>query len=115
MQGVNAIFKKWISRSAFRHIDGLSIEEICKELNINATDSRVMLYCARIGLRDCLEENWIDGSNKTDRFWFQGSKFKGYYRWTLPTLLIKIPNTRHIHLDVMALYSFIYMTKTEFL
>jgi len=45
-----------------REIDGLSTEEICKELNITATNSWVMLYRARIGLRRCLEENWIDDS-----------------------------------------------------
>jgi RNA polymerase sigma-70 factor (ECF subfamily) len=45
-----------------REIDGLSTEEICKELNITATNSWVMLYRARMGLRRCLEENWIDDS-----------------------------------------------------
>ena len=43
-----------------REIDGLSTEEICKELNITATNSWVILYRARMGLRGCLEENWID-------------------------------------------------------
>jgi hypothetical protein len=46
-----------------REIDGLSTEEICNELNIIATNSWVMLYRARMGLRRCLEENWIDDSN----------------------------------------------------
>jgi RNA polymerase sigma-70 factor (ECF subfamily) len=46
-----------------REIDELSTEEICKELNITATNSWVMLYRARMGLRRCLEENWIDDSN----------------------------------------------------
>ena len=46
-----------------REIDGFSTEEICKELNITATNSWVMLYRARMGLRSCLEDNWIDDSN----------------------------------------------------
>jgi RNA polymerase sigma-70 factor (ECF subfamily) len=46
-----------------REIDGLSTEEICKKLNITATNSWVMLYRARMGLRRCIEENWIDDSN----------------------------------------------------
>ena len=46
-----------------REIDGLSTEEICKELNITATNSWVMLHRARMGLRRCIEENWIDDSN----------------------------------------------------
>ena len=43
-----------------REIDGLSTEEICKELNITATNSWVMLYRARMLLRSCLENNWLD-------------------------------------------------------
>jgi len=43
-----------------REIDGLSTEEIRKELNITATNSWVLLYRARMGLRRCLENNWID-------------------------------------------------------
>jgi RNA polymerase sigma-70 factor (ECF subfamily) len=42
-----------------REIDGLSTEEICKELNISATNSWVMLYRARMWLRQCLEKRWV--------------------------------------------------------
>jgi RNA polymerase sigma-70 factor (ECF subfamily) len=34
-------------------------EEICKELEITATNAWVMLYRARMGLRKCLELNWL--------------------------------------------------------
>ena len=34
-------------------------EEICKELNITTTNAWVMLYRARMGIRKCLEINWI--------------------------------------------------------
>jgi RNA polymerase sigma-70 factor (ECF subfamily) len=34
-------------------------EEICKELEISATNAWVMLYRARMGLRKCLELNWL--------------------------------------------------------
>jgi RNA polymerase sigma-70 factor (ECF subfamily) len=43
-----------------REVDGLSTEEICKELDITATNSWVILYRARMLLRQCLETNWID-------------------------------------------------------
>lgn len=43
-----------------REIDGLSTEEICKELDITATNSWVMLYRARMFLRSCLEKKWLD-------------------------------------------------------
>ena len=42
-----------------REIDGLSTEEICKVLNISATNSWVMLYRARMWLRRCLEKSWL--------------------------------------------------------
>ena len=34
-------------------------DEICKELNITPTNAWVMLYRARMGLRKCLEINWM--------------------------------------------------------
>ena len=43
-----------------REIDGLSTEEICKELNISATNSWVMLYRARMRLRQCLQDKWVE-------------------------------------------------------
>ncbi len=43
-----------------REIDGFSTEEICKVLNISATNSWVMLYRARMWLRRCLENNWLN-------------------------------------------------------
>ena len=43
-----------------REIEGLSTEEICKALNISATNSWVMLYRARMWLRQCIEKKWFD-------------------------------------------------------
>ena len=42
-----------------REIDGLSTEELCKLLNISATNSWVMLYRARMWLQRCLENSWL--------------------------------------------------------
>ncbi len=42
-----------------REIDGLSTEEVCKVLEITATNSWVMLYRARMSLRRCLENKWL--------------------------------------------------------
>ncbi len=33
--------------------------DICKELNISTTNAWVMLYRARMGIRKCLEINWL--------------------------------------------------------
>ncbi len=46
-----------------REIDGYSTEEICKALNISATNSWVLLYRARMMLRRCIENKWIKVGN----------------------------------------------------
>ena len=43
-----------------RELDGSSTEEICKALNISATNSWVTLYRARIWLRQCIEKRWLN-------------------------------------------------------
>ena len=42
-----------------RDVQETDNEEICKELNITATNAWVMLYRARVTLRKCLEVNWL--------------------------------------------------------
>jgi RNA polymerase sigma-70 factor (ECF subfamily) len=46
-----------------REIEGLSTEQICKELDITATNSWVLLYRARMLLRRCLESSWLEAEN----------------------------------------------------
>jgi len=41
-----------------RELDGFSTEDICKELEISATNCWVMLHRARLGLQQCLETRW---------------------------------------------------------
>lgn len=43
-----------------REIEETDNEEICKELEISPTNAWVMLYRARMGLRKCLEMNWME-------------------------------------------------------
>lgn len=43
-----------------REMDELGTEEICKVLNITATNVWVLLHRARTQLRRCLEVNWFD-------------------------------------------------------
>lgn len=45
-----------------REVLELSTEEICKELNITATNCWVMLHRARLALRECLEMKWFGTS-----------------------------------------------------
>lgn len=42
----------------YREVDGLSTEEICKEMGITASNCWVMLYRARMLLRRCIETQW---------------------------------------------------------
>jgi RNA polymerase sigma-70 factor, ECF subfamily len=42
-----------------REVMGLDGAEICKELSITSTNLWVILYRARVALRQCLEEHWF--------------------------------------------------------
>ena len=44
-----------------REVMGLETDEICKDLNIKANNLWVILYRARMALRECLEQNWFAG------------------------------------------------------
>ncbi len=41
-----------------RELEGLSTEDICKELAITSTNCWVLLYRARLGLQACLDGRW---------------------------------------------------------
>lgn len=43
-----------------REVEETDNEEICKELEITPTNAWVMLYRARMGLRKCIEMNWLE-------------------------------------------------------
>ena len=42
-----------------REVMDLETDEICKELTINANNLWVILYRARMALRQCLEQTWF--------------------------------------------------------
>jgi len=46
-----------------RELMGLETDEICKELGITANNCWVMLYRARMNLRQCLETRWFGNSS----------------------------------------------------
>ena len=47
-----------------REVTGLTTEEICTELDITPNNCNVMLYRARMGLRECLEKHWLSGHGR---------------------------------------------------
>lgn len=44
---------------SLRIIDDVDNEDLCKELGISTSNAWVLLYRARMNLRDCLERNWF--------------------------------------------------------
>lgn len=50
-----------------REMEGMSTEDLCKVLEISATNSWVILHRARMKLRRCLEVNWFDTGEKRSR------------------------------------------------
>jgi RNA polymerase sigma-70 factor (ECF subfamily) len=42
-----------------REVMELESEEICKELSITSTNLWVIMYRARMSLRECLQQNWF--------------------------------------------------------
>ncbi len=47
-----------------REIEKMTTQQICKNLNITATNLWVMLHRARLQLRACLEDNWFTDSKE---------------------------------------------------
>lgn len=56
---INKLPAKLAQLFLMRDVHDTDNEEICKELNITTTNAWVMLYRARMGLRKCLEINWL--------------------------------------------------------
>ena len=49
-----------------REIMGMDTDEICKELGITPTNSWVLLYRARLALRECLQTKWFSGERRVE-------------------------------------------------
>jgi RNA polymerase sigma-70 factor, ECF subfamily len=56
---IDKLPQKLATLFVMRDVHETDNEEICKELNITTTNAWVMLYRARMGIRKCLEINWI--------------------------------------------------------
>lgn len=50
-----------IQRIAFvmKHMDDVNTDDICKELNVTASNYWVIMHRAKLQLRKCLETNWV--------------------------------------------------------
>ncbi|WP_026809993.1 sigma-70 family RNA polymerase sigma factor [Arenibacter latericius] len=56
---INKLPKKQALAFTLKTINGLSTEEVCKELNINPSNLWVIIHRARTVLMDCLNTNWF--------------------------------------------------------
>lgn len=59
-QCLSGLPKRLANIFMMREFEGRSTEEICKEMDISESNSWVMIYRARMKLRDCLEALWIN-------------------------------------------------------
>ena len=57
-QGRGFMMREWLE---------LGTVEICRELQISATNLWVLLHRARLRLRGCLQQRWFDDSASTQR------------------------------------------------
>ena len=51
--------EKTAAAFTMKNMDDLDTEEICKELNITASNYWVMMHRAKLMLRECMEKNWF--------------------------------------------------------
>jgi RNA polymerase sigma-70 factor, ECF subfamily len=51
---------------SMREIMGMDTEEICKDLGITPTNAWVLLYRARMALRECLQSKWFKGEQRQE-------------------------------------------------
>jgi RNA polymerase sigma-70 factor (TIGR02943 family) len=51
--------KAWAAVFSMKHMDEESSENICKELNISASNFWVIIHRAKLQMRECLEKNWF--------------------------------------------------------
>ncbi|HUX23877.1 MAG TPA: sigma-70 family RNA polymerase sigma factor [Burkholderiales bacterium] len=49
---------------SMREVMGLSSEEICKKIEISTSNLHVILFRARLSLRNCLSKNWFGGQHE---------------------------------------------------
>ena len=59
-QCIDYLPEKYAMVFRMKTIQGFETEEICKELNITASNLWVMIHRARTQLRRCMEDNWFN-------------------------------------------------------
>lgn len=56
---ITALPDKWGAVFALRVVEELASEDVCKEMEITASNLWVILHRAKLQLRDCVEKNWL--------------------------------------------------------
>lgn len=55
---IEALPPKWKAIVALKYLDEKSTEEVCKDLDITASNLWVMIHRAKLNLRDCLQKSF---------------------------------------------------------
>ena len=55
----SGLSEKYAAVFTLRVIEEITSEEVCKELEITASNLWVILHRAKLQLRDCIENNWL--------------------------------------------------------
>ena len=63
-QCMDSLPKATAQAFAMREVMGLGTKEICANLGITSSNCWVLLYRARMKLRECLEKNWIKAGGR---------------------------------------------------
>jgi RNA polymerase sigma-70 factor (TIGR02943 family) len=58
-QCISGLSEKYAAVFTLRVIEEITSEEVCKELEITASNLWVILHRAKLQLRDCIENNWL--------------------------------------------------------
>ncbi|MBA7537031.1 hypothetical protein ES705_29297 [subsurface metagenome] len=56
---ISVLPEKWAAVFTLRIVEELSSDDVCKELEITASNLWVILHRAKLRLRDCVEKNWL--------------------------------------------------------
>ncbi|MEN9443603.1 MAG: polymerase sigma factor YlaC [Bacteroidota bacterium] len=50
---------KWAVCFTMKHLDEMDTEDICKELDLTASNYWVIIHRAKLKLRECIEKHWL--------------------------------------------------------
>ena len=59
-QCMSKLPERWAAAFTMKNMDDLDTEDICKELDITASNYWVIMHRAKLQLRECMQKNWFN-------------------------------------------------------